>query len=347
MIPGIIADDDPSDLGISAPPNTKFVAVGWNSSNDAVIISSVDGSAWVDRAPDPGGNFRLSGVAYNDTADRWVAAGDAFYYSDDAAVTWTRVTPTFSGGSYEIFGICWTGSRFIAVGKYASLPLVAVSTDGVSWTEKTPDPNTAGRLLRCAGVSGLAIAGGRNGAATTARIMSSADDGDTWTSRTTNLGASTTVEDVAIKTSGGTAAVCVADGGGSVTRIVSSSDGTTWTARTSDPATGIYWNGVVWNGSVFCAVGVDISTGSFPKVNTSPTGATWTARTATPSSDFYPLGVGTAGDGSIVAVGVEDGFADPRMMYSTNDGVTWTQVFPPVTTNIQLIHVAGKPNWTP
>ncbi len=348
---GIIAQDNLVPAAPSLPPPaTKFVAVGWTIGPiNPYIISSEDGVTWIERDPDPGSGNSLYGIAYDPGTDRWVACsdGNTFYYSDDAAVTWTPVTPTFSGGSASFFGICWTGTRFVSVGQYATLPAVAVSADGVTWTEKTSAPNTAGNWERCAGISGLAIAGGTNSGTTTPRIMSSADDGNTWTSRTPASAASTDVMDIAIKTAGGTIAAAVASGAGSTaTRVTSSTDGTTWTARTSDPANGVYWNGVTWNDTVFCAIGVDISTGSIPKVMTSANGTSWTARTATPSSAFYPLGIGGAGDGSMVAVGVEDGFNDPRMMLSANDGVTWTQVFPPTTTFVNLRHVAGNPNIT-
>ncbi len=329
---GIVAQDILAPGIPSIPLNTKFVIVGWDTYNlDPLILISDDGTSWSYRNPNIGSGIKLYGIAHDPIGDRWVAVGDGgsavVFYSDDKGDTWTQVDPGQGAGSRS-FGICWTGTRFIAVGKYSSLPLVMVSTDGISWTAKTPAPNTAGQLMRCVGVSGLALAGGIGG--TTPRIMSSANDGDTWTSRTPASATSTTVDDFAIKTAGGTVIAAVAEGAGSTaTRVTSSTDGTTWTARTSDPANGIYWRGAVWNGSVFCAVGADSSTGSVPHVMTSSNGTTWTAKTPAPASDFFPISVGAASDGAMVACGDESGLQDPRMMLSSDNGVTWTQVFPP------------------
>ncbi len=329
---GIIAQDILAPGIPSVPLNTKFVIAGWDTYNsDPLILISDDGTSWSYRNPNIGSGIKLYGVAYKPSADRWVAVGDVgsavVFYSDDKGDTWTQVDPGQGAGS-RLFGICWTGTRFIAVGKYSSLPLVMVSADGVTWTTKTPAPNTAGQMNRCVGVSGLALAGGF--ASTTPRIMSSANDGDTWTSRTPASATSTTVQDFAIKTAGGTVMVAVARGAGSTaTRVTSSTDGTTWTARTSDPANGIYWQGATWNGAVFCAVGSDLSTGSLPNVMTSSNGTTWTAKAAAPASDFFPNAIGSASDGAMVACGVDSASQDPRMMLSSNNGVAWTQVFPP------------------
>lgn len=86
------------------------------------------------------------------------------------------------------------------------------------------------------------------------------------------------------------------------------------------------WNSIVWNGSIFCAVGD--SNGVNSHVMTSPDGITWTARTAAGvAADAY---FGIAWNGYLfVAVGYNTQFSNGICMTSP-DGVTWTNRTMPV-----------------
>lgn len=83
-----------------------------------------------------------------------------------------------------------------------------------------------------------------------------------------------------------------------------SSDGVTWTAATGISGA-IY--GVTWNGSIFCAVGVDVAF-------TSPDGITWTLRTI-PAGSYTAV---TWGGTKFCAVGSGGACA------TSPDGITWT-----------------------
>lgn len=141
-------------------------------------------------------------------------------------------------------------------------------------------------------------------------LISTSTDGNTWTSRTSNLGANT--------------GFCVKYGGniflaGAANKKLSTSpDGTTWTARTLP----VGWGAAE---SVFCLAysnGTWLAVGSAGSAATSTdSGATWVARTT---------GLGAVAlngcDGistTLVVVG-----ASTSIAYSTDLGATWTTVAP-------------------
>jgi len=366
MIPGVTASvRGPS--AVAAVLDTKFLIAGFDTwNNEALVLLSPDGVTWQYRCPSPGEFDTLYGAAYCPGLNRWIVVGwggntndGVIYYSDDNGSTWAGGASSFTGitGNTRYFGVCWTGTGFIAVGirQTTGLPVVVVSADGLSWTEKTSDPATAGQWFRVAGGTGLAVAAGQNAAASAPRVMTSADDGDTWTSRSVTTGFGNIPNDAAVKTAG-TKAITVGSGGSnSIKKIQSSPTGVTWTAQDSSPTTGIYWYGSCWSEflSKFFIVGSDINTGTIPKVNASADGDTWAAKTLTIAEEFFPLAVAAAtADGAIVACGVDPHFNDPRMAVSTDGGDNWTQVFPPADLefepgnpgpfNMNLNHVAAK-----
>ena len=116
--------------------------------------------------------------------------------------------------------------------------------------------------------------------------MTTSTDGTTWTTRTSGFGTSAIVG----VTYGDGLYVAVGDGGD----LTTSTDGTTWTTRTSGFGTTSI-KAVTYGDGLYVAVGND------GKLTTSTDGATWTTRTSGFGTSAI-LGV-TYGDGLYVAVG--------------------------------------------
>ena len=335
MIPGTTAS---RRRHIPAPPglpavNTKFMIVGWdNIDSDGLVLISDDGITWDYRNPNPEFFDNYYSVAHSPTLGdpvlgRWVIGGvsNLIPYSDDGGNTWT-LNEILSPVQAQFYGMCWTGSQFIASGRGSTLPFVFTSPDGINWTQQTGDPTTAGTWARVAGSDSLDVAVGYAQAGG-GRMMTSLNDGIAWTSR--NHQQVGVPEDAAVKETGGLIAVAVGDGGSSTgVHISSSTDGITWSGHSGAPLNGNYFNGVTWNGTKFCAVGSDISTSTLPKVMVSTDGVTWTQKTsALAAGSFYPLAIASASDGVMVACGVDGSFNNPRIMYSTDNGETWTESY--------------------
>jgi hypothetical protein len=213
----------------------------------------------------------------------------------------------FSSGRYSYDGITWNGSvslnseyvtfgngQFVAVG-YASVSgvptsFINTSTDGITWTSRTP--SEAMLFQNIAYGNGLYVAVARLG---TNRIMTS-PDGITWTSRTTAI--SPTFSGVAYG-NGVWVAVCDTSPGGTT---FTSYDGITWTERAT----------------LFSSLTIHFADGKFTTgTHYSIDGLTWTASTIA----FSPESI-TYGNGYFV--GVNDSGTN-RIVYSTN-AITWTDI---------------------
>jgi hypothetical protein len=103
-------------------------------------------------------------------------------------------------------------------------------------------------------------------------------------------------------------------GNNDTTYCATSSDGVNWTQRTM-PGTGTEWRGVVWNGSVFCAVGNGTST----TIATSPDGITWTSRrTGGTWADVCWTG------SQFCAVNGTGAASGANLAITSPNGITWT-----------------------
>jgi hypothetical protein len=133
---------------------SMWVAVGHGPNGS--ICYSLDGITWTASTNDPFNNGYGNFIIWNSQLQLWVAGGKyqlsfpGFYdgiimWSSDGK-TWTPgVNLTSSGLSVfstnfpqpgEGRGICWTGTRFIAVGQGTCT--IYTSTDGKNWTANPP-----------------------------------------------------------------------------------------------------------------------------------------------------------------------------------------------------------------
>ena len=211
-------------------------------------------------------------------------------YSTDG-INWTN--GSFLGTEYVTFG----NGLFVAVG-YATVlgvptSYIFTSTNGISWTSRTP--SGAMWFQDIAYANGLFVAVARFG---TNRIMTS-PDGITWTSRPTNI--NPTFTGVAY---GNGLWVAVSDGSPGGT-VFTSYDGFSW----DEQATGFV------STTVFFADG-KFTTGS----RYSTDGVNWISNTAPfPSASTFDI---TYGNGYFVAV---TNSGTNRIAYSTN-AINWTAI---------------------
>ncbi len=363
LIYGIVASEEISASSPGGPPPgapARFVAVGTNNFDTPCIMTTEDDDAttWVDRSLSATAvpTAVLQDVCYCASLDRWVAVGwdnggsfgdPQVIYSDDGGNTWTAATAA-PATDFMINSICWTGAAFIAVGKASgsNTPKVMSSSNGISWTARTSDPATTCVWTGVHGISGLAVAvGGVN----SPKIMTSTDDGASWTARTPGgAGSIGQLQDV----------VCVSSGthvgvGFSVTStrggVETSTNGTTWTGLGSGLPSDQQYYGIAYNGSIYVAVGLDFNTSLEGRAASSTAPAsTWTARTTDPvtaggSNGPNWLSVAAGVGGGFVAVGRDDNtFTIPYIMYSVA-GTSWTARTPAPTTGCILQGVAARP----
>jgi hypothetical protein len=138
---------------------------------------------------------------------------------------------------------------------------------------------------------------------------------------------------------------------GVVNSVTVSSAGTsqkalTWTAPNTSAITGSFTasnvngigNGIAWNGTVFCAVGM--SGASTDVCYTSPDGITWTARTMSTSAAYWSA---IAWNGTVFCAIADTGIAgDTNVIVTSPDGITWTTRTAPVSASWRsLVSHAG------
>lgn len=116
-----------------------WIAVGQRvSPSSNTIAYSYNGINWTSLTVS-GSIFTTSGRKIVWNGELWVAVGshstasNNIIYSYDG-LNWTGVSTTIFGGT--AYDICWSGTRFVAVGTTSSggLNTIAYSNDGISWT---------------------------------------------------------------------------------------------------------------------------------------------------------------------------------------------------------------------
>ncbi len=151
----------------------------------------------------------------------------------------------------------------------------------------------------------LAAAGGPGG--TPARA---------WANQTTLSATGWSTADVYGLAWNGTVTVAVGGVLGTSSQFATSADGgATWTSRSSPWGANTCARGVVWGGTVFCAIGED------GKIATSPDGITWTNRTSLPGTTWGTSAVvrGIVWTGAQFVV-----IGDDNKVATSPDGTTWT-----------------------
>lgn len=258
---------------------------------------------------------------------RWAAVGDdagtyAYIATSDADVaTWTSRN---SARDEALNGIASDGNgTLIAVGDQLSpfYPHMGRSTDdGVTWESLgDPAPESHSVHLRAICYSpdlGVWVAVGDD-AGTEALILTSDDDGDTWTPRSNpddaHLRCVCWCPSLGLFIAGG-------DPASGDSYLITSSDGITWTERSHPKNSAI--RGICWSEDLGLAVAVGDSDGADGYVITSPDGINWTERANPVNLSLY--GVCWSEVLSLFcAVGNWDGAG--CYVVTSPDGISWTR----------------------
>lgn len=287
--------DDPHHLlGVAG----NFVAVGYRGGTvPSMVFRSPDGTDWTGVKTAHQGE--INGAAWN--GSNYIVVGeDGLIATSTLATDWQLQQ---AAEQTNLYTVRWLGDEFFAVG-YLGNSLR--SSNGIDWTPVDIGSTTSsfwGGVARAATPLGeRTVIVGYGGAV---RVTA---DREHWTAgQMTPVPGNLYMNDV---TYGGGTFVAVGDNGA----VYTSPDGDTWTLRPASSFTRLQT--VVYNGSVFVAVGHDFFGGV---ILSSPDGITWTVRYATDNPQFFgPRDVVWTGKAFVAAVA--------SVGMASADGVTWTTV---------------------
>lgn len=194
--------------------------------------------------------------------------------------------------------IAYGNGVYVAVAQSGETERVMTSSDGITWTLRTP-------IDEVLPWHSIVFGAGLFVAVSLGNDVITSPDGITWTRRSLSSGL-----DWRSVTYGGGLFVAVASNG-AVKQVMTSPDGIIWTSQTgSIIAT---WLGIAYGNGLFVAVS------SSGKVMTSPNGSDWTTRTYPGSSHSW---VDIAYGNSLFIVMGEDG----DVLRSSN-GISWTDSY--------------------
>lgn len=193
-----------------------------------------------------------------------------------------------SGSTEDFYSVAWSGSQIVAVGTGGT---IFTSTDGITWMSQ--NSHTTQFLHAVGWLGNQFVVLGDLG------TLLTSPDGITWTARPVN-----TSQILYAVTWSGTRYVAVGTGG----TILTSTNGRVWTTQTIGSSQDLH--SVVWSGSRFVAVG------KAGTILTSPDGSTWTAPPANTAQ--YLDGVARWSGSQLIAVG-----GDGTILTSP-DGTAWT-----------------------
>ena len=318
---------------------TRIVALGRSTNtggmadgNNSIVYSDNSGISWTPALYNGGTTkdlFSIRGfdVLYNKVFNRWIAVGNGtntIAYSTDGAnylttnISWT--TPEFSNAR----AIACNDSRWIAVGE--GTHSIAYSDDGYNWTGITNKTifSDFGYGIDCVGTTWVAV--GKSDDASAHVIACSTDNGITWSDVTKNGGGgSKDIFDVGRDvTSYGTLFVAggTFDFPSTLNTLAYSYDGINWEGLGIGVLRDGIWR-IATNGTRWIAVGANNSSSNNriaysdnPTVSNS-----WVEINDTTFGSFG-RGVTWAGGDIWIAVGA----MSPKIVRSSNNGLTWTQV---------------------
>ncbi|MBN1831482.1 MAG: leucine-rich repeat domain-containing protein, partial [Deltaproteobacteria bacterium] len=260
------------------------VAVGTNG----IIMTSEDTATW--NQIDSGTSERLRSITYG-FGSFYAVGDDGTILSSENGADWSTISTEIVG---DFFSITYDGSdQLVAVGRDkddagAFVAFVAVSDDGVTWTE-TQLPTIATGLTGITYGNGLYVAVGyKKKEIGDDPIIATSLNGVNWNKQVPYVpGGAGVLEDVAY---GNGKYVIV---GALNDHILFSQDASSWIAfDTGDLVE--EWFGVTYTGELFVIAG--------PQVLSSPDGQDWTLRRDNQADDAWSKGI-AYGNGSIVAVG--------------------------------------------
>jgi hypothetical protein len=222
----------------------------------------------------------------------------------------TNGSGSISGSGTSIFGtsgngICWSGTRFVAVGSGTNT--IAWSNDGITWNGLGITIHTvAGNGVAWNGIRFITVGSGSN-------TIAHSSDGNT-VATFTGLGTSIFSTQGNAVAWNGTRWVAVGQGTNTIAHCIDTGSAVTFVGL----GTGTFTQtgrGVCWAGTQFVAVGSGSNTFA-----TSSDGVTWSGGGNTP---FTIQGNAVAWNGNIT---VAVGSGSNTIAYSTNSGSTWTPV---------------------
>ena len=264
------------------------------------LASSPDGITWTGR-----GNTIISGnvsaVAWNGSL--WVAVGSGtnVFASSTNGITWTARGST--GVTSQAYALCWYpyGSLWIAGGTSGQL---ATSSDAITWTGRTsPITTTVYGVASAPGIS-LVVAVGTG----SFNVMTSTN-GTTWTGRTQTAIAGFSYS---VAYSPQLSLWCMVGVPGGANSIATSRDATTWTGYTGSTVFSTLGRTIIWNGSMFVAVGQGTN-----YLATSANGTNWNAQPST-LTQTYMWGLGAR-----QPLMLAGGQGNNTLSYSFDNGLTW------------------------
>lgn len=297
---------------------SKYVVVGVYSA----CATSTDGVTWVRQrglATEIGlRNTSTDGIVSGGSTvlvwgnDYDGVYGSAVYVSTDGVI-WTYSTSFNAVFPYGVQYVCWSGSKFVAVGNTGRC---ATSTDGITWASQASlaSVSSSANFNKVVWAASKFIAIGESG------VLATSTDGITWTLRTSINLAGDGPGDYDIAWSGSLAVLVGINSSYSPTSYTST-DGITWTVRTglNTTTSGRYCNKVVYANGKF------VTTNLTGDCATSTDGITWTLRTSInsivgsypnvyrPIYSLIPVGTSVAAFGKHVGI-------------TSSDGITWTEL---------------------
>lgn len=173
-----ITGGTPSNLRDVAYNGTRYVSVGSNGT----VLTSTDAINWTAAQITPA---VPSGTSFEDltwNGSLFVAVGTSgVIYSSPDGLTWTQQS---SGTSDNLWGIAWTGARFVVVSDSTTDAIrILVSSDGVHWTSTAFNQSSATSLfgIHWTGTELVAAGGAANASGQAVGIIATSPDGINWT----------------------------------------------------------------------------------------------------------------------------------------------------------------------